>query len=195
MPDALLYVPPDYRADRPAPFAVMLHGASGSPHRGLQPVIALADDAGLLLLAPQSRSGRTWDLLLGGFGPDVETIDRHLREVFGRYAIDESRIAIGGFSDGASYALSLGVTNGDLFTHILALSPGFIFPGETRGAPRIYVSHGTDDRVLPIEHCSRHFVPLLQREGYQVRYREFDGPHTVPTDIAREAVDWFTAGG
>jgi hypothetical protein len=24
-----------------------------------------------------------------------------------------------------------------------------------------------------------------------VRYREFEGPHTVPPDIAREAVDWF----
>ncbi len=31
-----------------------------------------------------------------------------------------------GFSDGASYALSLGVPNGDLFTHIVAFSPGFM---------------------------------------------------------------------
>jgi len=25
------------------------------------------------------------------------------------------------------------------------------------------------------------------------RYREFDGPHTVPGDISREAVDWLTS--
>ena len=172
----------------------MLHGASGDPQRGLRPVQGLADAFGLLLLAPRSRSGRTWDLLLGGFGPDVETLDRHLDEVFGRYAVDPARLAIGGFSDGASYALSLGVTNGDLFTHILAFSPGFILPGDTRGKPHIYISHGTADDVLPIDQCSRHFVPLLRREGYEVRYREFDGGHTTPAEISREGVEWFVAG-
>jgi phospholipase/carboxylesterase len=33
---------------------------------------------------------------------------------------------------------------------------------------------------------------VLRRAGYDVRYREFDGPHTVPADVAREAVDWLT---
>jgi len=51
-------------------------------------------------------------------------------------------VAIQGFSDGASYALSLGLTNGDLFTHVIAFSPGFAAPAEQRGRPRIYVSHG-----------------------------------------------------
>jgi predicted esterase len=35
-------------------------------------------------------------------------------------------------------------------------------------------------------------VPQLEREGYEVRYREFDGPHTVPGAVAREALEWFT---
>jgi hypothetical protein len=26
-----------------------------------------------------------------------------------------------------------------------------------------------------------------------VRYREFDGPHTVPESIAREALHWFSS--
>ena len=38
-------------------------------------------------------------------------------------------------------------------------------------------------------------VPQLRRAGYEVLYREFDGPHTVPREVAREALDWFTAGG
>jgi phospholipase/carboxylesterase len=29
--------------------------------------------------------------------------------------------------------------------------------------------------------------------GYDVRYREFDGGHTVPPAIAREAFAWLTA--
>jgi phospholipase/carboxylesterase len=34
-------------------------------------------------------------------------------------------------------------------------------------------------------------VPQLRRDGYDVRYREFNGRHTVPAETAREAVNWF----
>ncbi len=65
-------------------------------------------------------------LLRGGFGPDVRFIDKALSKVFGSYRIDPSHLAVAGFSDGASYALSLGLPNGDLFSHIIAFSPGFM---------------------------------------------------------------------
>jgi len=110
-------------------------------------------------------------------------------------ALDTRRLAITGFSDGASYGLSLGLTNGDLFTHLIAFSPGFMAPTTRRGKPPVFVSHGTRDRVLPIERCSRRIVPQLDRAGYRVRYREFDGPHTVPASIAREALHWFSSDG
>jgi phospholipase/carboxylesterase len=141
-------------------------------------------------VAPDSR-GRTWDVILGGFGPDVEFINSALQYAFDRMAVDRARIGIGGFSDGASYALSLGVANGDLFTHVLAFSPGFIAPAGGRGKPQVFISHGTRDEVLPIDRTSRTIVPDLQRRGYDVRYREFNGPHTVPPDVAREAFGWF----
>jgi predicted esterase len=99
---------------------------------------------------------------------------------FSSYAIDPARVAIGGFSDGASYALSLGFTDGDLFPHVLAFSPGFAAPARRVGSPRIFVSHGTRDAVLPIDRCSRRIVPTLQRTGYDVAYRKFDGGHAVP---------------
>jgi phospholipase/carboxylesterase len=153
----------------------------------LQP---LADRSGLILLAPDSRR-QTWDVISGGYGPDVAYIDRALELTFSRYHINPAHIAVGGFSDGASYAISLGVTNGDLFTHIVAFSPGFMAPAGRHGSPAIFVSHGTKDRVLPIETCSRVIAPRLKREGYRVHYREFDGPHTVPYDIAHEAIEWF----
>jgi predicted esterase len=119
-------------------------------------------------------------------------IDRALEHMFSRYAIDPERLAIGGFSDGASYALSLGISNGDLFTHVLAFSPGFVAPAGRPGSPRIFVSHGVRDGVLPIDRCSRRIVPELERGGYDVLFREFDGGHTLPPEIASEAVGWFT---
>lgn len=189
--DALLYVPPTYRADQPAPLMVMLHGAGGTADGGVAPVLPLADAAGLVVLAPASR-GRTWDVILGGYGPDVQFIDEALAHTFRQVAVDSSRIAIAGFSDGASYALSLGLTNGDLFSHIIAFAPGFMVPAAQEGAPPVFITHGTHDAVLPIDRCSRRIVPQLEQAGYAVRYIEFDGGHTVPPDLARDVVAWFT---
>ncbi len=170
----------------------MLHGAGGDARSSFSPFLDLADEVGLVLLAPESR-GRTWDVLVGGYGPDVEFIDRALEQTFDRLAVDAKKLAVEGFSDGASYALSIGLTNGDLFTHVLAFSPGFAAPAGWEGSPPIFVSHGVHDNVLPIARCSRRIVPQLEREGYEVRYREFDGPHTVPQSVAHEALEWFTA--
>ncbi|MBD2101920.1 phospholipase [Leptolyngbya sp. FACHB-261] len=189
--DALLYVPKGYRATQPAPLVLMLHGAGGDARGGLAPLLNLADAAGLILLAPASRR-QTWDVLFGEYGPDIAAIDQLLAQTFSRYAIDPTHLAIEGFSDGASYALSVGLTNGDLFTHVIAFSPGFMTPASQQGTPRLYISHGTRDRVLPIDRCSRRIVPQVQRAGYDVLYREFDGPHTIPPEITREALDWFT---
>jgi phospholipase/carboxylesterase len=185
----LLYVPP---GEGTRGLVVVLYGAGGSPQDALGLLRPLADDAGLILLAPRSQGG-TWDAALGGFGPDVAEIDRLLREVFDRYPIDPKAVAVAGFSDGASYALSIGLTNGDLFRSVIAFSPGFIALIERHGSPRLFVSHGIDDPVLPIDQASRYWVPLL-RARYQVRYREFPGGHEVPPRIAREAVDWLAAG-
>ena len=193
--DSYLYVPATYRVERPVPLVLLLHGAGGHARQGLELLRRLADAAGLLLLAPASRD-RTWDLLVGRrYGPDLALIDRALGQTFARYAVAQECVAIGGFSDGASYALSLGITNGDLFTHVIAFSPGFMAPAAQRGKPRLYISHGTRDAVLPIDHCSRRIVPQVQRAGYDLRYREFDGPHTVPPELAREALGWFTGEG
>jgi predicted esterase len=189
--DGLLYVPESYRADRPAPLVLMLHGAGGSSQGGMAPFRELADSAGVLLLAPDSR-GPTWDVILGGFGPDVAFVDRALAQTFDRYAVDPVRIAAEGFSDGATYALSIGLTNGDLFTHVIGFSPGYMAPAGQQGTPRLFLSHGTRDQILSIDACSRRLVPRLRKAGYDLVYREFEGPHTVPPEIAREALDWFT---
>ena len=191
--DGLLYVPAGLAADAPAPLALLLHGAGGTGQGVLGMALALADELGMVVLAPDSR-GRTWDIILGEYGPDVAFLDRALEAAFALVAVDAERVAVGGFSDGASYALSLGVANGDLFTHVLAFSPGFMAPPAQRGAPRVYMSHGTGDTVLPIERCSRRLAPRLQNAGYALLYREFDGPHVVPAAIAREAFAWFADG-
>jgi len=189
--DSYLYVPPGYRPEHPAPMALLLHGAGGHALHGLDLLRDHADAAGLILLAPASRDS-TWDLIAHHYyGADVELIERSLAMVFADYAIDTGRLAVGGFSDGASYALSLGLANGALFRNVIAFSPGFMAPTTTADTPRIFISHGLNDEVLPIEPCSRHIVPRLKGAGYDVDYREFRDGHIVPPDMVDAAIARF----
>jgi phospholipase/carboxylesterase len=194
--DSYLYVPPHYSPLRPLPLAVLLHGAGGHAHQGIDLLHRLADTAGLILVAPAS-TGHTWDIIIDrAYGPDVETVDECVTYACDHYAVDAARMAIGGFSDGASYALSLGIANGDVFTHAIGFSPGFVAPAVRRGQPRVFISHGRDDPVLPIDACSRQIVPQMRQAGFQVEYLEFEGGHAIPPTIAEAAVAWFagTAG-
>ena len=157
-PSRLVYLPKSYRVNRPAPLVLMLHGAGGDAQGGLSILQTLANSFEAILLAVDSR-GQTWDMIRSRYGSDIAFIDSALAQTFSRYAINKSRVAIAGFSDGASYALSVGLGNGELFTHVIAFSPGFIAPARQEGRPQLFISHGKWDRVLPIERCSREIVP------------------------------------
>src|SRR6266567_3071588 len=147
--DALVYVPAS--APDPALLVVYLHGATGNEQQGIRRLSALADEIGFLVLSPASQVG-TWDAIRSGYGPDVRFIDQALTKVFALRRVDPHKIAVCGFSDGASYALGLGISNGDLFRAVIAFSPGFVPAGvEDRGRPRIFISHGTKDQILPFE--------------------------------------------
>jgi predicted esterase len=186
--DATLQVPANV-SSAPLPLLVLLHGAGGNGAGILRRLGAAAGEAGVAVLAPDSR-GSTWDAIRGSFGPDVAFINRALERVFETVSVDPARIAAGGFSDGATYALSLGLINGDLFRRVAAFSPGFIIEGAPHGKAMFFISHGTADEILPIDRCSRVIVPDLQKRGYDVTFRQFDGGHAIPPDIAREGLQW-----
>lgn len=189
--DSYLFVPTHYTLQQPMPLVLLLHGAGGHAHDGIRLLLHLAEQESLILVAPASHAA-TWDIIAAGaFGPDRDLVDTALSHVFSTYAVDRAHLGIGGFSDGASYALTLGLANGDLFTHILAFSPGFIGPAQARGEPKVFISHGTRDAVLPVDACSRSIVPQLREAGYSVTYSEFDGGHEIPPNVAQLAATWF----
>jgi phospholipase/carboxylesterase len=188
--DGFVYIPADYRPGTPLPLLVMLHGA-GNTSLSVQYAFPFADQFGVILLAPDSRDERTWDGVLRSWGPDVEFIGEALAQTVGRFAVDTRRLGVGGFSDGASYALGFGITFGDQFGRVIAMSPGVMQPMAVRGKPRIFISHGTADPIMPIDVTSRTFVPKLKSLGYDVTYREYDGRHAPSPPIVRDAFEWF----
>ena len=189
--DGVVQVPTTPPPERGFPLLVFLHGATQNGAGMLRRVGPAAEQLGVAVLAPDSRS-TTWDAIRGDFGEDVAFLNRALDSVFERLPVDPARIAVGGFSDGASYGLSLGLANGDLFPKVVACSPGFIIQAPAHGRPRLFFSHGKADQILPIDQCSRVMVPRLRSMGYDVTFREFEGRHELPPDIAAEALRWMS---
>lgn len=187
--DGLLYIPRGYKPGVAAPLAVMCHGAGGTALSTMY-TFPMADQHGVIILAPDSRDQRTWDLVLGSYGPDADFLSVALAQTFARCNVDRSRLVVAGHSDGASFALSFGIGAGDVFTRIMAFSPGVMSPVAVAGKPRLFISHGISDPVMPIDITSRPFVSRLRKLGYDVTFREYEGRHGVPTEIVTAGFDW-----
>src|SRR5262245_18732968 len=149
--DGYVYIPKDYdAAGAPLPLLFMLHGA-GNTSLSVQYSLPLADEFGVSIIAPDSRDERTWDGVLRNWGPDVDFMADALEQTMKRYRVNANRLGVGGFSDGASYALSFGISFGDRFSRVISMSPGMMQPMAARGKPRILLSHGTSDPIMPID--------------------------------------------
>jgi phospholipase/carboxylesterase len=187
--DGTLYVPKKYQPGVAMPLWMMLHGfgGSGDSARGLFP---LAEEFGVIILAPESRE-ITWGRSIPGFDDDVHFLAPAYRHVTGILDVDRSRVALGGVSDGAGYALSMGLAYGDVFNHLVVLAGGQMVPFRRQGKPRLFFAHGTTDTTMPIDVTARKFVSQLKAEGYDVTYHEYEGGHRVPPAETREAFRWF----
>jgi len=188
--DAVLIVPESLPNGGPVALLVMFHGAGGSADKVLPFLMDHARQRGLLLLLPQSQFP-TWDLVIGGNGPDLERLEQALGQVASRFSLDPTRLGFAGFSDGGSYALSTGMTNGDVASHVMVFSAGFMSVFQQNGAPRIFIAHGLEDEQLPIETSARPHVAKLKAAGYDVTAVEFKGPHRIEPAVVTLAMDFF----
>ncbi|CAA2140617.1 alpha/beta hydrolase [Methylobacterium bullatum] len=187
--DAMLIVPPGIDPRRPTPLVVLFHGGGGSAEKILPMLEEHAAVRGFLLLAPQSLFP-TWDLVIGGHGPDRERLDLALTDVASRFMLDPLHIVFAGHSDGGSYALSAGLANGHVVTHLVVSSAGFLSVHLQSGSPRIFLSHGTRDEQIPIDRSARVHTARLREAGYDVTSVEYDGPHAYQPAIVAQAMDF-----
>lgn len=191
--DGYVYVPSTYSPDVATPLIVALHGANKTAFNGMATVADAAAAAGAIVVAPSSRDPATWDMFGGGYGSDVAYINASIAMVSDLYNIDPARVAVQGFSDGATYALSLGLANGkNVFSHVIAFSPGGLAPPRLSGSPGVFISAGIDDEIFPKSVADAVVCQLVSNQ-YPVTFAEFKGGHSVPTAICNTAVTWFVA--
>jgi len=186
----------------PAPVLVVLHGAGGQAADMLEQYRDEADKHGIILLIPNAAKG-TWDMIndlkgrLGAefnvtprYGKDLKAIDAGLADLFNRVAVDPARVGVLGFSDGATYGLSIGTANPQLFRTVIAFSPGPAFLGKIDPTQRVFISHSENDKVLPYSTARGHVAKLRVKKAI-VAFESHDAGHKVPDDVNDKAFAFF----
>ena len=191
--DGTLFIPKSYKPGTKMPLVIMLHGFSGWGDNQRR-LFDLAEELGFIVVAPESRD-ITWGKEAPGFDQDVRYIGAAFRYVGSLVDVDFDRVALGGQSDGAGYALTMGLAYGDTFNHLIILAGGgLIEPIRRQGKPKIFMAQGVKDTTMPPDVSGRKNYKLL-KDDYDVTYREHEGGHGTPLEITREAVLWFLGKG
>jgi phospholipase/carboxylesterase len=187
--DAYLSVPASLKPGDLAPLIVMFHGNTQPANEVLGEWKRVAARHKCLVLAPYARK-TTWNVDEAPGGPDAQFVDRALQAVFDRFSVDPRHIAAAGFSDGGTYALSLGLVNGDFFSDILAFAPiRYNAPGSV-GTPRIFFCNGNKDPGAVFTNTTS-MARQLRGDGYDVELYEFDGGHWMDEDGVKKAMARF----
>jgi phospholipase/carboxylesterase len=190
--DGTVYVPQSYKKGVPMPILMMLHGFR-STSEAVRYTFPLAEEFGVIILAPESRD-LTWGQEIPGFDTDAKYLGMAFRWVADVLTVDRSRVALGGVSDGANYALNMGLAYGDSFNHMMIFSAGTLAPFRKQGKPKIFLAHGTRDEQMPIDRTGRKFAAALKEDGYDLTFREYDGGHGAPLPVVRESFEWLLTG-
>lgn len=192
---AWVVTPPAIEPGYAYPLVVVLHGAGRQDElivRGLERERARRR---ALFVVPRS-AGSTWDLIAGGDG-DLRFLDGVLHSLYARYRVDAARQALAGFSDGASYALAVGLSNPRLFAAVMGWAAGFLAI-DPRGVqpddpkPRVLLEYGRHDQLFPFDHVAVPMRDGLRRLGYDVEFWvDEDGVHWPRPTLLAEMLDWF----
>jgi len=107
----------------------------------------------------------------------------------------QADVVVGGFSQGATLAISLLAEHLTQVKGYLFFSPGWYLSHEPRGGddlPAVFLSHGEKDSILPFT-GSEALRAHLGEAGYVVTWFPFAGGHTIPA-AAITATNAFLAG-
>jgi predicted esterase len=184
----VLVVPAGYDPSVPTPLIVDLHGGVSRPEPEEDPVAYVRDDPitafaareGWLALFPFGCLGATWWDEAG-----MANVRSLVRAVKRECNVDDDRVWLGGFSDGASAAFLYAMVAPDDYAAFVALN-GHMGVGSLDGnlptyAPNmantpVYAVTTFDDPLYP-SRVMRRTIDMARSAGADILYRELPGTH------------------
>jgi len=164
------YLPRGYSIKRKWPLLVFLHGGGGNLALSSWLWSPFADARGFVILCPTWGNGR-WETREGTQAA-LDALDDTVRSC----AIDEERVLLAGYSNGAIGGWAVLKTRPQAFCGFVSLSgvkgPGWDSPS-VRDVP-VLLLHGSEDAAIPIGE-SRRLCESLQRAERNVELVEFPG--------------------
>ena len=195
------------KADKMRKLILLLHGWTGDEDSMWIFEPRLPNDAALIAprgIFPTPLGGFGWQenihgeqTLVNDFTDSFDTIHGILTSEF---VIDMGNqdVSFLGFSQGAALGFSYAVLNPGIFQTAAGLS-GFVpsdFPAreglKPLGGVRIFVAHGTNDELVPVNQA-REMVEALQNAGGEVTYCEDDVGHKLSAACFRGLENFYQA--
>lgn len=197
---AVLLTPSRIDPGEQYPLFTVLHGAGRQDKMLVKACRDEPDHRKAFFLVPRSVEP-TWDLIVGGERSDLEFLEYAYDLIYRRYPVDPERQVLIGYSDGASYALSVALSNPRIFDAALCWAAGFVaLDGAAISAddpkPRIYLEYGTHDELFAFESVALPMKENLTRAGYRVEFSVDEGGRHWPAgSFLPEALDWYFNDG
>jgi len=199
---------------------VVLHGW-GAPGDDLVPLAEAMKRPGVRFFVPaaplpEMGGGRAWwhldpttrpphastDQLAPGFRPTAEVVAARtavqglIATIVDRHA--PTTVALVGFSQGAMLSIDVALAGAPGVELVVAMSGILLMdsvsaltaPHPTK--PRFLLSHGRQDPVVPFPAGVR-AKELLEKHGFPVTWRPFDGGHEIPSPVLADAVRFLFA--
>jgi predicted peptidase len=197
----VLFVPHDYKGDKPFPLILFLHGAGETfdgknegkqAKQGIGPAVEKQDKTfPAFVLMPQAQKRNP------GWRADGEDAQRALdilKEVQKDYKIDDKRLYLTGLSMGGFGTWSLATKYPDKWAAIVPICGG----GNVKDAEKIkdiptWVFHGDADKSVNVEK-SREMIKALKDAGGNPKYDEYPGVGHNSWDKAyatKELYEWL----
>jgi phospholipase/carboxylesterase len=199
----LTFLPTGYEPGYSYPLLVFLHGRGSSERQivRLAPRISRRNYISIALRGPE-RMPRFDDGRIGyGWGEDgnadalaEEYVFSAIIQACETFHINEERVFLAGFCEGAAMAYRLGLSFPDKFAGVIALNghmppggPLFRYP-EIRNL-RVFIGHGIANATVPLSTAKQNFR-LLYTAGMPVQLKTYPTTHRIHLDMLKDMNHW-----
>jgi predicted esterase len=202
-------LPADYDSVRAYPLVIGLHGYGATP-KSFAKLYERAGNPELIFVCLQAPyafgTGRDLGYSWTTWGRDGSTVGMRSARLSSDFIADAARKLstryrtngtwLLGFSQGCGMAYRAGIAHHDLFKGIICFGGGLdttSFGAADYAAAKglkVFAAHGKEDHTVEYRYgtTTRDF---LKRNGFDIKFVEFKGGHTVPEEPLKRAIKWM----